>query len=35
MRPYLKDPAAIYAESFATVAREVRLERFPKRCARW
>lgn len=29
MRPYLKDPAAIYAESFATVAREARLERFP------
>ena len=30
MRPYLKDPAAIYAESFATVTREVRLERFPE-----
>ena len=30
MRPYLKDPAAIYAESFATVAREVRAERFPE-----
>ena len=30
MRPYLKDPAAIYAESFATVAREARLERFPE-----
>ncbi|NIZ10710.1 precorrin-8X methylmutase [Pseudooceanicola sp. HF7] len=29
MRPYLKDPAAIYAESFATVRREARLERFP------
>ncbi len=29
MRPYLKDPAAIYAESFATVAREARLDRFP------
>ena len=28
MRPYLRDPAAIYAESFATVAREARLERF-------
>ena len=28
MRPYLKDPAAIYAESFATVRREARLERF-------
>jgi precorrin-8X/cobalt-precorrin-8 methylmutase len=30
LRPYLKDPAAIYAESFATVAREARLERFPE-----
>jgi precorrin-8X/cobalt-precorrin-8 methylmutase len=29
MRPYLKDPAAIYAESFATVRREARLECFP------
>ncbi|MFQ6553571.1 precorrin-8X methylmutase [Aestuariibius insulae] len=29
MRPYLTDPAAIYAESFATVRREARLERFP------
>ena len=29
MRPYLKDPDAIYAESFATVAREARLDRFP------
>lgn len=28
MRPYVKDPAAIYAESFATVAREARLDRF-------
>ncbi len=28
MRPYLKDPAAIYAESFATVRREARLDRF-------
>jgi precorrin isomerase len=28
MRPYLRDPAAIYAESFATVAREARLDRF-------
>lgn len=28
MRPYLKDPAAIYAESFAIVRREARLERF-------
>lgn len=30
MRPYEKDPAAIYAESFATVRREARLERFPE-----
>ena len=29
MRPYLKDPAAIYRESFETVRREARLERFP------
>lgn len=29
MRPYLKDPKAIYAESFATVRREARLDRFP------
>ncbi len=28
MRPYLKDPDAIYAESFATVRREARLDRF-------
>lgn len=28
MRPYLNDPAAIYAESFATVRREARLDRF-------
>ncbi len=28
MRPYEKDPAAIYARSFATVRREARLERF-------
>jgi len=28
MRPYEKDPAAIYAKSFATVASEARLERF-------
>ncbi|MEL6571878.1 MAG: precorrin-8X methylmutase [Pseudomonadota bacterium] len=28
MRPYEKDPAAIYAESFATVRKEARLERF-------
>ena len=30
MRPYEKDPAAIYAQSFATVQREARLDRFPK-----
>lgn len=29
MQPYETDPAAIYAESFATVRREARLERFP------
>ena len=29
MRPYLKDPAAIYAASFATVRAEARLDRFP------
>ncbi|MDF0598613.1 precorrin-8X methylmutase [Psychromarinibacter halotolerans] len=34
MRPYLKDPAAIYAESFATVRREARLDRFPPGMAR-
>jgi precorrin-8X/cobalt-precorrin-8 methylmutase len=28
MRPYEKDPAAIYAASFAAVRREARLERF-------
>ena len=28
MRPYLKDPGAIYAESFATVRAEARLDRF-------
>ncbi|MEM8980415.1 MAG: precorrin-8X methylmutase [Pseudomonadota bacterium] len=28
MRPYEKDPAAIYAQSFATVRKEARLERF-------
>ncbi len=28
MRPYLKDPAAIYAQSFATVREEARLDRF-------
>ena len=28
MRPYEKDPSAIYAESFATVRREARLGRF-------
>ncbi|MGR3757193.1 MAG: precorrin-8X methylmutase [Tranquillimonas sp.] len=30
MRPYEKDPARIYAESFATVRREARLDRFPQ-----
>lgn len=30
MRPYEKDPAAIYAASFATVRAEARLERFPE-----
>lgn len=29
MRPYLRDPAAIYEASFATVAREARIDRFP------
>lgn len=29
MRPYEKDPSAIYAESFATVQAEANLERFP------
>ena len=29
MRPYERDPAAIYAQSFATVRREARLDRFP------
>ena len=28
MRPYETDPAAIYAQSFATVRREARIERF-------
>jgi len=28
MRPYERDPAAIYQQSFATVRREARLERF-------
>ncbi|SHM48828.1 precorrin-8X methylmutase [Roseovarius litoreus] len=28
MRPYEKNPSAIYAESFATVRREARLQRF-------
>ncbi len=31
---YLREPAAIYAESFATIAREARLERFPAGMAR-
>ncbi|MCH2076835.1 MAG: precorrin-8X methylmutase [Rhodobacteraceae bacterium] len=30
MRPYEKDPAAIYAQSFATVRKEARLYRFPE-----
>lgn len=29
MRPYIRDPAAIYRESFAIVEREARLDRFP------
>lgn len=29
MRPYERDPAAIYAQSFATVRSEARLDRFP------
>ncbi|MBL4813776.1 MAG: precorrin-8X methylmutase, partial [Rhodobacteraceae bacterium] len=29
MRPYLKDPAAIYKQSFETVRKEARIERFP------
>lgn len=29
MRPYVRDPSAIYTESFATVRAEARLERFP------
>lgn len=29
MRPYEKNPSAIYAESFATVQKEARLDRFP------
>lgn len=29
MRPYEKNPAAIYAQSFATVRAEARLDRFP------
>ncbi|RMD47415.1 MAG: precorrin-8X methylmutase, partial [Alphaproteobacteria bacterium] len=28
-RPYERDPAAIYRQSFAIVRREARLERFP------
>ncbi|MGR3456095.1 precorrin-8X methylmutase [Pseudooceanicola sp.] len=34
MRPYEKDPAAIYAKSFATVRAEARLERFDDGMAR-
>jgi len=30
MRPYEKDPSAIYAQSFATVRKEARLDRFPQ-----
>ncbi|WP_194097876.1 precorrin-8X methylmutase [Marivivens aquimaris] len=30
MRPYEKDPKAIYGESFATVRKEARLDRFPE-----
>jgi len=29
MRPYETDPSAIYAQSFATVQKEARLDRFP------
>ena len=29
MRPYEKDPSAIYAASFATVRKEAKLDRFP------
>ena len=29
MRPYKKNPEEIYSESFATVAREANLDRFP------
>jgi precorrin-8X/cobalt-precorrin-8 methylmutase len=29
LRPYEKNPSAIYAQSFATVRREARLDRFP------
>lgn len=34
MRPYEKDPAAIYAKSFATVRAEARLDRFDAGMAR-
>ena len=30
MRPYETDPARIYAQSFATVRAEARLDRFPE-----
>lgn len=30
MRPYEKDPSAIYAQSFETVRSEARLDRFPR-----
>ncbi len=34
MRPYLKDPETIYAESFAIVRKEARLDRFDSGMAR-
>ena len=34
MRPYIRDPQAIYAESFATVRSEARLDRFEPGMAR-
>ena len=34
MRPYLKDPETIYAESFAIVRKEARLDRFDSDMAR-
>ena len=35
MRPYEKNPKAIYAESFATVAREADLKRFHMAWTSW